>query len=402
MTTAPTSVPPAIQIPRRTKSGVAATRLGLLFGALLAALFAVLGSPWSGAAISLIAVAIAYVTFFVPDSVSLQVVAVSLISLTWLVGWFVCYRTGGISSPAIVWAFFHPITAYAVLSRRWAVIWICLSGVQVVGFFTIRELDWVVRHDLSETSANALRTSGFVICIIAVALVMIGAESVRHVSQTAIDDANRALERQRILSDMHDGLGSQLLGLVVQVRAKRIDDERLLQGLAACLDDLKLIVDSLDPSERSFALAVAELRARIAPRCEAAGVRLDWTTDDHPPAINAERTLQVLRALQEMTTNALRHSGTDAMVVRLKFADNGADVYEVHVRDFGVGVSASVSARTGGRGLTSLETRAQRLGGTLHIADAHPGTTVAIIFPTMIEPSEGVPARRIRRLKLRA
>ncbi len=376
------TAPEIIQLPRRTASGVVATRFGLAFGIALAGLFAYLGSPLSGLAIGFIAFGIAIVTFTVPDSVPLSTVAISLILLTWVVSWFVCYRTGGIASPAIVWSFFHPLTAYLVIGRRWAVVWVLLGGVHIGAFGLIREFGWSVKHDLSPTAANVLRTSGFIVCIIAIALVIIGAESVRHATQKAVDDANRTLERQRILTDMHDGLGSQLLGLMIQVRAKRIDDEKLLQGLSACLDDLKLIVDSLDPAERSFEVAVGELRARMQPRCEAAGIELHWALEPDPPPINAERTLQVLRAVQEMTTNALRHSNATTMNVVLRRDPSTLDRYEVSVADNGTGIDPAKANRTG-RGMTSLATRAQRLGGEFRVETANPGTRATIMFPSV-------------------
>ena len=386
------TVPPVIQLPRRTKSGVVATRFGLVFAIGLAGLFTVLGSPWSGAAVGLIAAGLAIVTFAVPDSVPLSSVAIALIGVTWAVSWFICYRTGGISSPAIVWSFFHPLTAYLVLGRRWAVVWAVLSGVHVLAFVVVRELRWGVEHDLSSTAANALRTSGFIVSIIAVALVIIGAESVRHATQSAVDDANRTLERQRILTDMHDGLGSQLLGLMIQVRAKRIDDERLLQGLAACMDDLKLIVDSLDPAERSFETALAELRARIAPRCDAAHVSLTWTTDDDLPQLNAERTLQVLRALQELTTNALRHAHASTLDVRVAVSNGIDPSFAVAVSDNGTGFDP-VAVTHSGRGMTSLRSRAQRLGGSLAIDSTAAGTTATIRFPVDASSPQLSPAR---------
>lgn len=386
---------------RRTKSGVVATRVGLVVAVLLAILYAYLGSLWSGVGIGLIAFAIAATTFLLPDSVPLSLVAGMLIGLTWVVSWFVCYRTGGIASPAIVWSFFHPLTAYLVMGRRWAVGWMGLSAAHISVFVVVRELNWGVAHDLSPTASNALRTSGFIVCIFAVALVIIGAESVRNATQHAVDEATRTLERQRILTDMHDGLGSQLLGLMIQVRAKRIDDERLLQGLTACMDDLKLIVDSLDPAERTFETAVGELRARIEPRCEAAGIELKWTVEPGPPHINAERTLQVLRALQEMTTNALRHSGTKTMHVSLGRVSESPGLYEVSVRDFGNGIDPKKSSSSG-RGMTSLKTRAQRLGGEFAVGPdpdaSQPGTTARICFP-LVETRTKAAGSNVRRIR---
>jgi signal transduction histidine kinase len=209
--------------------------------------------------------------------------------------------------------------------------------------------------------------------------VLAGTEGVKRISREATDRANRAAERERILGDMHDGVGSQLLGLMIQVRAKRIDDERLLRGLGDCLDDLKLIVDSLDPAERPFAVAIAELRTRMEPRCDAVGVELNWSIDDEPWPVNAEQTIQILRALQEMTNNALRHSHTDRIDVCLHRIPESNDRFEVGVRDYGTGFDLALVSRSG-RGMTSLRTRAQRLAGELIVEPESPGTMVSLRF----------------------
>ena len=82
--------------------------------------------------------------------------------------------------------------------------------------------------------------------------------------------------------------------MMIQVRAKSIDDERLLQGLEQFLDDLRLIVDSLDPLDRPFEVSLAELRGRIEPRCDAAGIELTWTPHerDTPLSIDPEQALR--------------------------------------------------------------------------------------------------------------
>jgi signal transduction histidine kinase len=79
-------------------------------------------------------------------------------------------------------------------------------------------------------------------------------------------------ERSRIMRDMHDGIGGQLLGLILQARSRKLSDEKLVSGLEQSLDDLRLVVDSLEQGEGSLTGALGAFRARIEPRCEAAGV----------------------------------------------------------------------------------------------------------------------------------
>jgi signal transduction histidine kinase len=370
---------------RKTKSGVILTRVGIVLAAALGILFAYLGSPISGLAIGSMALTLTIVTTVVPDHVPLRVVANIFTAQACVVFLIVSFRTGGLTSPAIVWCFFHPITSYLVAGRRSAIAWTGVSAAQIALFAMADRLKISVSHDISPKASNVILIAGFLICVLHVALVLAGSESVKRVAQEATDRTNRAAERERILGDMHDGVGSQLLGLMIQVRAKRIDDERLLLGLGDCLDDLRLIVDSLDPIERPFAVAIAELRARMEPRCDAVGVSLNWSTDDEPWPVSAEQTIQILRALQEMTNNALRHSKTERIDVWLHQSKanigskSNIGAFEVGVRDYGTGFDLASVSRSG-RGMTSLRTRAQRLAGELVVTSEVPGTTVALRF----------------------
>ncbi|MGH7897634.1 MAG: hypothetical protein ACREQQ_06760, partial [Candidatus Binatia bacterium] len=56
-------------------------------------------------------------------------------------------------------------------------------------------------------------------------------------------------ERERIMSDMNDGLGAHLVSTLAMVERPDARAEELQQSVRAALDDLRLMIDSLDPSE---------------------------------------------------------------------------------------------------------------------------------------------------------
>jgi signal transduction histidine kinase len=56
-------------------------------------------------------------------------------------------------------------------------------------------------------------------------------------------------ERQRMMQDMHDGLGSTLISAIRSVEHGGMSDARVSQILKDCLDDLKLTIDSMEPVE---------------------------------------------------------------------------------------------------------------------------------------------------------
>ena len=54
-----------------------------------------------------------------------------------------------------------------------------------------------------------------------------------------------AQERQRIMQDMHDGLGSQLLSSLMLVERGALSNEQVAQILRESIDDMRLAIDAL-------------------------------------------------------------------------------------------------------------------------------------------------------------
>jgi two-component system sensor histidine kinase UhpB len=163
-------------------------------------------------------------------------------------------------------------------------------------------------------------------------------------------------ERARIMRDMHDGIGGQLLGLVMRARANRLSGPALVHGLEESLDDLRLMVGSLEQSDGSLATALGAYRARIEPRCEAAGAELVWRIENvgETPGFGPDRTLQVYRILQEACTNALKHGHPDRIEVTLRRRHEGG--VTLSLEDNGAGFD--LTSVTAGRGLANMRHRA--------------------------------------------
>lgn len=177
------------------------------------------------------------------------------------------------------------------------------------------------------------------------------------------------LERQRLVREMHDGLGSNLMSALVLAEQGRLSRDSVAGLLRECLDDLRLVIDSLEPIGNDLVTLLAMLRHRLARRLEAAGLTLVWEVDDLPPLdwLTPPEALQVLRIVQEVLNNVLRHA--HARRVRIAITQQ-APVVRVLIEDDGVGFD--LSQVPAGRGLRHLRERAARLGGTLRV-DSQPG-----------------------------
>ncbi|WP_050507708.1 hypothetical protein [Pseudomonas syringae] len=81
-------------------------------------------------------------------------------------------------------------------------------------------------------------------------------------------------ERQRLMQDMHDGMGSSLLVALLSAEKGELDSAMLADVPKTCIDDLKLTIDSMEPVEADLLLLLATLRFRLTPRLEGAGITL--------------------------------------------------------------------------------------------------------------------------------
>lgn len=186
-------------------------------------------------------------------------------------------------------------------------------------------------------------------------------------------------ERQRLVRDMHDGIGGQLLGLMMQARSGQIAPQQMATGLQTSLADLRLIVDSMDTAEAGLAASLHSFEHRVRPQIESAGMTLSVThaLPDVPINLGPRPTLQVLRILQEGVTNAIVHSR--AKSVRVISDLDAAGQVRLQVMDDGVGLSETTSH---GRGLASMRGRAGALGGTISITGNAQGTSIILTVPT--------------------
>jgi signal transduction histidine kinase len=91
-----------------------------------------------------------------------------------------------------------------------------------------------------------------------------------------------ATERARLVHEIHAHVGQRLNGAVAALREGATDVTGAGNELQACIDDLKLMIDSLDPESHQLEALLGGLRYRFADRLKAAGIQLDWQVDDLP------------------------------------------------------------------------------------------------------------------------
>ncbi|MEZ0244177.1 MAG: sensor histidine kinase [Sphingomonas sp.] len=193
-----------------------------------------------------------------------------------------------------------------------------------------------------------------------------------------VRDQAHGQERQRIMRDMHDGLGSQLMSMLLMAKRGRAEPPAIADGLQAVIDEMRLMIDSMDSVGESLSSALTIFRERTQARVEGAGFAFHWNnTAEHLPDYGPRDVLQIFRILQEAVVNALKHSGGDRIAVRIAPASDPAFALRIEVADNGAGMKG---ANARGRGLVNMAARAESLGGALALDDKG-GTRVTLDLP---------------------
>jgi hypothetical protein len=194
--------------------------------------------------------------------------------------------------------------------------------------------------------------------------------------------ATLATERGRLVREMHDGLGNLLVSTLALVEGGERRGPMIADALREVLDEMRLMLDSLEPNEDDLASLLGRVRARLSPRLIRAGLRVDWRipVDDRLPALEPTTLHHVMRIVQEAIGNVIRHANATTLSIRTRPETIGGVLgIAVEITDDGGGMPKSAQASH--RGLAHMYKRADEIGGKLDVDSSSSGTTIRIWFP---------------------
>ena len=204
--------------------------------------------------------------------------------------------------------------------------------------------------------------------------------------------------RRRLGSDLHDGLGHRLAGLLrkAETAANLVDRDpatakaqlgEIRQQTKAAIDAVRGLAHSLHPPELELLGLVGALRERAEgyTMADNDGVRISVEAPDSLPALPAAVEVAAYYIAQEALTNVQRHAQAQCCQLRLALVARtsgddpvlsalDAPVLEVEITDDGRGLTGDGSA-SGGLGLASMRERATEVGGTCVIERVATGGT---------------------------
>jgi signal transduction histidine kinase len=181
-------------------------------------------------------------------------------------------------------------------------------------------------------------------------------------AQALMTENARMTERLRIARDLHDVLGHSLTTLKIHLDVA----SRLAQGQAAehvqCARDVSgALLTQVRAVVNRVRVAPVDLRASLLALTEGAvGLKVRLLLPENLSALDPARADAVVRCVQEVLTNTLRHAQAQELVIGLEEAPDGS--IAISTRDDGRG-----GRFVEGGGLTGMRERFELLGGNLSI-----------------------------------
>jgi len=179
-------------------------------------------------------------------------------------------------------------------------------------------------------------------------------------------ESTRMAERLKISRDLHDVIGHSLTSLTVHLdvasrltQGEGVEHVRCARELAgALLDEVREVVGQIR-------VQPVDLRATLQSLTQGLpSLRVNLIVPDDLSAIDAVRADAILRCVQELITNTLRHAQARELLVEIEQSTAGVII---RARDDGCG-----GENVEGYGLAGMRERFESLGGKLSI-NAAPG-----------------------------
>ena len=202
-----------------------------------------------------------------------------------------------------------------------------------------------------------------------------------HAQNTILESQQaRSEERERIMRDLHDGMGGHLVSaLAVAKQETRLDDRsqnNITDSLQTALVEMRMLITNSANEFHDLGEALGSLRATIEPLLKNAGVELHWRLDPFGkmPILTVSERMHVVRIMQECFTNVIKHSNASSVTVSTRQA--GAR-YRVQIENSG----AVDYTNRSGNGVRNMQYRAEMLNGSFELKETGGKVTAVLEFP---------------------
>ncbi len=200
-----------------------------------------------------------------------------------------------------------------------------------------------------------------------------------------IEELAISRERDRMGREVHDTVGHTLTLLVALAENAIVgltEDQQDIRGILekiielsrGALNDIRSCLKGtcIEPFKKA---SLSEWLGHLAKSHATSGTAVELSIQENLPMLDAIRVMAIYRICQESVTNAIRHGHAEKVSIIIKHQSNSLRLY---IFDDGTGCREIIK----GYGLTGMEERVSRLGGTISFgSDGEKGFNIIAELP---------------------
>ena len=202
-------------------------------------------------------------------------------------------------------------------------------------------------------------------------------------------------ERKRLASELHDGLGQDLLiaknelGRLMSMQLPSTDEFRLITELVdESIGTVREISSNLHPHQIDQLGFCTAVRATVHKVASSSGMNIRCQCESVDDVLPKEASIHLYRIIQESLTNIVKHASATMVnldvqtidsAIHITIEDNGKGFDIAHPSQSDTRMPAE---RRGGYGIVSMYERARIIGGVFSISSApQRGTIIRVTLP---------------------
>jgi signal transduction histidine kinase len=177
----------------------------------------------------------------------------------------------------------------------------------------------------------------------------------------------QTLEREKLIQDLHDGMGLQLNSLLGLVEKGEAEPAEVQTEVRNSIEQLRAIVDGSEAFDGSLPELLGHIRHRIETRLRRQGIRLIWSglVEAREARVHPAAAISLQRLIFELCTNVIKHAQAQNVSFSATLTDQAAGRASLIItfEDDGTAAATAGGAHSSGTGQRSVQRRVTELGG---------------------------------------
>jgi signal transduction histidine kinase len=201
-------------------------------------------------------------------------------------------------------------------------------------------------------------------------------EAIRYKEELRKNEVERAKEKERLIKDIHDGLGGSLSSInILSQKGSRSDYPDEVKSLFGTLSDLsreslfemRNLYNIIEKKEIEWDVVITEMKNFGIFMLEPHKIELNFRyglANDAPPSLDNLDFVNIYKIYKEAVSNIVKYSRATKVDVNM---DIRKDRLILSIKDNGIGLQKGMPAPESGRGLKNMQDRAAEIGAKLEI-----------------------------------